>query len=160
MKKVLTINNTTKYLTVCEDGSEVNKEKLGDDGTTSFSPHCWETAEAQPTASGMARVLLMGLFSVDVLLKPNLTGGLNKIQKNCLLALCSDHILQTVPFNRYEAAKQVMTCLSLYEDQTLQRMSVAVVSLLVSKLSVEEIGHLGAEEFIIKVRAQHPHHHV
>uniref|UniRef100_A0AAR2J9W2 Protein zer-1 homolog-like C-terminal domain-containing protein n=1 Tax=Pygocentrus nattereri TaxID=42514 RepID=A0AAR2J9W2_PYGNA len=91
-----------------------------------------------------------------------------QIQKNCLLALCSDHILQTVPFNRdcakrngrrflflcspilYEAAKQVMTCLSLYEDQTLQRMSVAVVSLLVSKLSVEEIGHLGAEEFIIK----------
>ncbi|KAL6491392.1 hypothetical protein MHYP_G00017370 [Metynnis hypsauchen] len=43
-----------------------------------------------------------------------------------------------------------MMCLSLYEDQTLQRMSVAVVSLLVSKLSVEEIGQLGAEEFIIK----------
>uniref|UniRef100_A0A3B1IGH0 Zyg-11 family member, cell cycle regulator, like n=1 Tax=Astyanax mexicanus TaxID=7994 RepID=A0A3B1IGH0_ASTMX len=73
-----------------------------------------------------------------------------QIQKNCLLCLCSDHILQTVPFNRYEAVKQVMSCLSLYEDQTLQRMSVAVVSLLVSKLSVEEVGQLGAEEFIIK----------
>ncbi|XP_072543161.1 protein zyg-11 homolog [Salminus brasiliensis] len=73
-----------------------------------------------------------------------------QIQKNCLLSLCSDHILQTAPFNRYEAVKQVMNCLSLYEDLTLQRMSVAVVSLLISKLSVEEIGQLGAEEFIIK----------
>ncbi|XP_029941309.1 uncharacterized protein LOC115396247 isoform X2 [Salarias fasciatus] len=53
--------------------------KLGNDGTTTVSAHCWETARAQPTANGMARVLLMGLFSVDVLLKSNLTGGLNKI---------------------------------------------------------------------------------
>ncbi|KAL6462548.1 hypothetical protein MHYP_G00289700 [Metynnis hypsauchen] len=86
MKKVLTNNNTTKDLTVCEDGSEgeavpckPSEVKLGNDGTTSVSPHCWETAKAQPTASGTARVLLMGLFSVDVLLKSNLTGGLNKV---------------------------------------------------------------------------------
>ncbi|KAI4891270.1 hypothetical protein NFI96_016468 [Prochilodus magdalenae] len=80
----------------------------------------------------------------------NLTNLELAIQKNCLLVLCSDHFLQNIPFDRYEAAKQVMTCLSLYEDQTLQRMAVAVVSLLVSKLTVEEIGRLGAEEFIIK----------
>uniref|UniRef100_A0AAV2KHK3 BED-type domain-containing protein n=1 Tax=Knipowitschia caucasica TaxID=637954 RepID=A0AAV2KHK3_KNICA len=41
--------------------------------------HCWETAKAQPTAKGMARTLLLGLFSIDVLLKSNLTGGINKV---------------------------------------------------------------------------------
>ncbi|KAJ4922574.1 hypothetical protein JOQ06_016578, partial [Pogonophryne albipinna] len=52
---------------------------LGNDGETTVSAHCWETAKAQSTANGMARTLLMGIFSVDVLLKSNLTGGLNKV---------------------------------------------------------------------------------
>lgn len=46
--------------------------------TTAVSAHCWATAKTQSTASGMARVLQMALFSVDVLLKSNLTGGINK----------------------------------------------------------------------------------
>lgn len=73
-----------------------------------------------------------------------------QLQKNCLLTLCSDHILQVVPFDRYEAAKLIMTLLGNHEDQTVQRMVVAVVSILVSKLSTEEISKLGAEEFIMK----------
>lgn len=48
--------------------------KLRNDGTVTVSSHCWETAKASTTPSGMARVLLMGLFSVDVLLKSNLKG--------------------------------------------------------------------------------------
>ncbi|XP_036408042.1 uncharacterized protein LOC118794019 [Megalops cyprinoides] len=53
--------------------------KLGNDDSTRVSAHCWETAKAQPTAKGMARTLLLGLFSIDVLLKSNLTGGVNKV---------------------------------------------------------------------------------
>nr|XP_055057547.1 protein zyg-11 homolog isoform X3 [Misgurnus anguillicaudatus] len=73
-----------------------------------------------------------------------------KLQKNCLLTLCSDHILHVVPFDRYEATKLMMMCLENHEDQTLQRMTVAVVSILVSKLSSDEISELGAEAFIMK----------
>uniref|UniRef100_A0A671MSI1 Si:ch1073-82l19.1 n=1 Tax=Sinocyclocheilus anshuiensis TaxID=1608454 RepID=A0A671MSI1_9TELE len=73
-----------------------------------------------------------------------------QLQKNCLLTLCSDHILQVVPFDRYEAAKLIMMLLGNHADQTVQRMAVAVVSILVSKLSTEEISELGAEAFIMK----------
>ncbi|KAI2667206.1 hypothetical protein H4Q32_003629 [Labeo rohita] len=55
-----------------------------------------------------------------------------------------------VPFDRYEAAKLIMVLLGNHADQTVQRMAVAVVSILVSKLSTEEISELGAEEFIMK----------
>lgn len=54
------------------------KVKLGSDEIT-ISSHCWETAKSQKTANAMARVLLMGLFSVDILIKSNLTGGMNKV---------------------------------------------------------------------------------
>uniref|UniRef100_A0A9J8A7L2 Zyg-11 family member, cell cycle regulator, like n=1 Tax=Cyprinus carpio carpio TaxID=630221 RepID=A0A9J8A7L2_CYPCA len=73
-----------------------------------------------------------------------------QLQKNCLLTLCSDHILQVAPFDRYEAAKLIMMMLGNHEDQTVQRMAVAVVSILVSKLSTEEIAELGAEAYIMK----------
>ncbi|KAJ4947498.1 hypothetical protein JOQ06_009533, partial [Pogonophryne albipinna] len=78
-------NNPTKDLKVSEcEGETVTPCKpsevtLGNDGETTVSAHCWETAKAQSTANGMARTLLMGIFSVDVLLKSNLTGGLNKV---------------------------------------------------------------------------------
>ncbi|KAK2868908.1 hypothetical protein Q7C36_000779 [Tachysurus vachellii] len=52
---------------------------LENDDSTRVFAHCWETAEAQPTAKGMACTLLLGLFSTDVLLKSNLTGGVNKV---------------------------------------------------------------------------------
>ncbi|KAF6715578.1 hypothetical protein FQA47_025404 [Oryzias melastigma] len=39
---------------------------LGTDGDVMVSAHCWETARSQPTAKGMARTLLLGLFSVVV----------------------------------------------------------------------------------------------
>lgn len=47
--------------------------------TPPVSTHCWETAKTQPTAKGMARTLLLGLFSIDVQLKSNLNGGVNKV---------------------------------------------------------------------------------
>uniref|UniRef100_A0A8C7YMV1 Zyg-11 family member, cell cycle regulator, like n=1 Tax=Oryzias sinensis TaxID=183150 RepID=A0A8C7YMV1_9TELE len=56
-----------------------------------------------------------------------------QVQKNCLLALCSDYILQDIPFDRYVAAMLVINWLSNHQDPTLQRMAVAVISILVAK---------------------------
>lgn len=73
-----------------------------------------------------------------------------QVQKNCLLALCSDYILQDVPFDKYLAATLVINWLSSHEDPTLQRMAVAVISILVAKLSTEETAQLGKDVFIMK----------
>ncbi|XP_030015260.1 protein zyg-11 homolog [Sphaeramia orbicularis] len=73
-----------------------------------------------------------------------------QVQKNCLLALCSDYILQDVPFDKYLAATLVINWLSSHEDPTLQRMAVAVISILVAKLTTEETAHLGKDIFIMK----------
>ncbi|XP_072275757.1 protein zyg-11 homolog B isoform X2 [Pyxicephalus adspersus] len=73
-----------------------------------------------------------------------------KLQKNCLLSLCSDRILQDVPFNRFDAAKLVMQWLCNHEDQNMQRMAVAIISILAAKLSTEQTAQLGAELFIVR----------
>ncbi|XP_031710276.1 protein zyg-11 homolog isoform X2 [Anarrhichthys ocellatus] len=73
-----------------------------------------------------------------------------QVQKNCLMALCSDYILQDVPFDKYLAATLVINWLRSHEDPTLQRMAVAVISILVAKLSTEETAQLGKDVFIIK----------
>uniref|UniRef100_A0A8D3AFT6 Protein zer-1 homolog-like C-terminal domain-containing protein n=1 Tax=Scophthalmus maximus TaxID=52904 RepID=A0A8D3AFT6_SCOMX len=73
-----------------------------------------------------------------------------KVQKNCLLALCSDYILQDVPFDKYLAATLVINWLSSHEDPTLQRMAVAVISVLVAKLSTEQTAQLSKDVFIMK----------
>nr|XP_046265369.1 protein zyg-11 homolog isoform X2 [Scatophagus argus] len=73
-----------------------------------------------------------------------------QMQKNCLLALCSDYILQDVPFDKYLAATLVINWLSSHEDPTLQRLAVAVISILVAKLSIEETAQLGTDVFIMK----------
>ncbi|XP_047670924.1 protein zyg-11 homolog [Tachysurus fulvidraco] len=73
-----------------------------------------------------------------------------QIQKNCLLSLCSNYILDVVPFNRCEAAKQVMMCFISNEDETLQSLCASVIVVLMSKLSQEEIVELGTEKIIMK----------
>ncbi|XP_053346896.1 protein zyg-11 homolog isoform X2 [Clarias gariepinus] len=73
-----------------------------------------------------------------------------EIQRNCLLILCSSHILTVAPFDRCEAAKQAMMCLITNEDETLQALCASVIVFLISQLSKEEIEQLGAEVFIIK----------
>ncbi|CAJ1071728.1 protein zyg-11 homolog [Xyrichtys novacula] len=72
------------------------------------------------------------------------------VQKNCLLALCSEYILQDVPFDKYLAATLVIIWLSSHEDPTLQRMAVAVISILVSKLSTKETAQLAKDVFFMK----------
>ncbi|XP_055007761.1 protein zyg-11 homolog isoform X2 [Boleophthalmus pectinirostris] len=73
-----------------------------------------------------------------------------QVQMNCLLALCSDYMLQDVPFDKYFAATLVITWLSSHEDPTLQRMAVAVISVLIAKLSPEETAQLSKDVSIMK----------
>uniref|UniRef100_A0A8D0CVR9 Zyg-11 family member, cell cycle regulator n=1 Tax=Sander lucioperca TaxID=283035 RepID=A0A8D0CVR9_SANLU len=53
-------------------------------------------------------------------------------------------------FARFEAAKLVMQWLCNHEDQNMQRMAVAIISILAAKLSTEQTAQLGAELFIVK----------
>ncbi|XP_028988285.1 protein zyg-11 homolog isoform X2 [Betta splendens] len=76
-----------------------------------------------------------------------------QVQRNCLLALCSDYILQDIPFDKYLAATLVINWLSDHEEPALQRMAVAVISILVAKLSTEETAQLSKDIFIMKLIA-------
>ncbi|XP_046706711.1 protein zyg-11 homolog [Silurus meridionalis] len=73
-----------------------------------------------------------------------------QIQMNCLLSLSNNHILKVAPFDRCEAAKQVIMFLITNEDEFLQPLSASLIVFLIAQLTQEEIAQLGAEEFIIK----------
>lgn len=102
-----------------------------------------ELAEAMP-------VRLLSSTVTQLLLAMKTFPGHTQVQKNCLLALCSDYILQDVPFNKYLAATLVITWLSNHVDPTLQRMAVAVISILIAKLSSEETAQLSKDISIMK----------
>ncbi|XP_066589972.1 protein zyg-11 homolog B-like [Prorops nasuta] len=68
-----------------------------------------------------------------------------QLQKNTLLILCSDRILQDVSFDKYRCAKLVMNCLSAFNDAPMERMSVAICSILAAKISTVETSLLGAQ---------------
>ena len=53
-----------------------------------------------------------------------------QLQKNVLLTICNDHILQEVNFDRYRCARLVMDCLITHEDTSMHRMCVAICSIL------------------------------
>ncbi|KAI4503158.1 hypothetical protein M0802_002202 [Mischocyttarus mexicanus] len=68
-----------------------------------------------------------------------------QLQKNTLLTLCSDRILQDVTFDKYRCARLVMNCLSTFDDPSMNRMSVAICSILAAKISTIETSLLGAQ---------------
>ncbi|XP_070701180.1 protein zyg-11 homolog [Pempheris klunzingeri] len=105
------------------------------------------------TTQDLAEAMPVGLLSSTVtqlLYTMKTFPNHQQVQKNCLLALCSDYILQDVPFDKYLATTLVINWLSSHEDPTLQRMAVAVISILVAKLSTEESAQLGKDVFIMK----------
>ncbi|KAL1502767.1 hypothetical protein ABEB36_007865 [Hypothenemus hampei] len=67
-----------------------------------------------------------------------------QLQKNSLLTLCSDRILQEVTFNRFKCAKLVLDALCIFDEVNMNRMAVAICSILASKVSTEETSELGA----------------
>ncbi|KAJ8000990.1 hypothetical protein DPEC_G00186170 [Dallia pectoralis] len=86
--------------------------KIGIDGTVTVSSHCWETAKACTTPNGMERVLLMGLFSLDVLLKSNVEGGVSKLDSSAERRQALDpriltrYTLQAAVVNQFPTAKE------------------------------------------------------
>ncbi|XP_076353569.1 protein zyg-11 homolog B-like [Tachypleus tridentatus] len=68
-----------------------------------------------------------------------------QLQKNTLLTLCSDRILQDVSFDKYRCAKLVMESLVAFDDPSMNRMSVAICSILAAKISTAETSCLGAK---------------
>ncbi|XP_013869259.1 protein zyg-11 homolog isoform X2 [Austrofundulus limnaeus] len=108
------------------------------------------------TNQGLAEAMPVSLISstVSQLLHAMKTfPNHQQLQKNCLLALCSDYILQDVPFDKYLAAMLVINWLSNHEEPTMQRMAVAVVSILVAKLSTEEMAQLSKDILFMKLLA-------
>nr|XP_023021052.1 protein zyg-11 homolog B-like [Leptinotarsa decemlineata] len=67
-----------------------------------------------------------------------------QLQKNSLLTLCSDRILQDVHFDKFRCAKLVLDALCRFEDINMDRMAVAICSILAAKVSTEETSVLGA----------------
>ncbi|XP_053185366.1 protein zyg-11 homolog isoform X3 [Scomber japonicus] len=123
------------------------------------SPHVHLVATAcvfNLTTQDMAEAMPVRLLSSTVTQLLNAMKTFPKhqqVQKNCLLALCSDYILQDVPFDKYLASTLVINWLSSHEDPTLQRMAVAIISFLVAKLSTEETAQLSKDAFIMKLLA-------
>lgn len=58
--------------------------------------------------------------------------------------MCSDRILQDVTFDRYRCARLVLDCLCNFEDTSMDRMSVAICSILAAKISTAETTTLGS----------------
>ncbi|XP_036150021.1 protein zyg-11 homolog B isoform X3 [Monomorium pharaonis] len=78
----------------------------------------------------------------------------HQLQKNTLLTLCSDRILQDVTFDKYRCARLVMNCLSTFDDASMNRMSVAICSILAAKISTLETSMLGAQpQYMLKLLA-------
>ncbi|CAF3632366.1 unnamed protein product [Rotaria socialis] len=67
-----------------------------------------------------------------------------QLQKNCLLALCSDRILHEPNFNFFLLASLVMNNLQNHTDSAIIQPGVAILALLTSRLTVEECTKLGS----------------
>ncbi|XP_065349750.1 protein zyg-11 homolog [Cloeon dipterum] len=73
-----------------------------------------------------------------------------QLQKNTLLTLCSDRILQDVKFDKFRCARLVMECLCAFDDASMNRMSVAICSILAAKISTNETSELGSKPAFMK----------
>lgn len=67
-----------------------------------------------------------------------------QLQKNVLLTICNDRILQEVDFDRFRCARLVMDCLYTWPNHSMNRMSVAICSILAAKITTQETSRLGS----------------
>ncbi|XP_071953528.1 protein zyg-11 homolog [Antedon mediterranea] len=74
-----------------------------------------------------------------------------QLQKNALLTMCSDRILQDVDFDRFHASRMVMDCLFAFDDQSMIRMAVAICSILAAKISTKQTAELGTKRNMQKL---------
>lgn len=67
-----------------------------------------------------------------------------QIQKNSLLTLCTDCILYDVVFDKFRCAKLVMKALISTDDVSMNRMAVAMISVLAATIKTEETTVIGS----------------
>jgi Zyg-11 family protein len=53
-----------------------------------------------------------------------------QLQKNILLTICCDRIMNDVTFDRFRCARLAMNCLCEWQDNSMNKMSVAICSML------------------------------
>lgn len=58
-----------------------------------------------------------------------------QLHKNALLTLCSDRILQDIKFDRFMCARLVLDGLCYFDEVNMDRMGVAICSILAAKVS-------------------------
>ncbi|XP_014310092.1 protein zyg-11 homolog A isoform X2 [Myotis lucifugus] len=100
------------------------------------------------THQGLARGMPVRLLSeVTCLLFKALKNfpHYQQLQKNCLLSLTNPRILVDVPFDRFDAAKFVMSWLCKHENPKMQTMAVSITSILALQLSREQTAQLKDE---------------
>ena len=68
-----------------------------------------------------------------------------QLQKNTLLTLCSDRILHDISFDKYRCARLVLDSLCAFNEAAVNRMSVAICSVLAAKISTADSSLLGAQ---------------
>ncbi|EEB12106.1 conserved hypothetical protein [Pediculus humanus corporis] len=73
-----------------------------------------------------------------------------QMQKNTLLTLCSDRILQDVQFDKFRCVRLVLVCLCNFDDSSINRMSVAICSILAAKICTNETDILGAQPVFMR----------
>jgi len=73
-----------------------------------------------------------------------------QLQKNVLLTISSLRILQEVEFDKYRCARLVLDCLCSWQDHHMNKMSVAICSILAAKISTEETSELGSQPNYMK----------
>lgn len=73
-----------------------------------------------------------------------------QLQKNGLLTLCCDRILHEVTFDKYWCARLVLDCLLTFNDSSVDRMAVAICSILAAKISTAQTALLGARNLYMR----------
>ncbi|XP_065220691.1 protein zyg-11 homolog B-like [Planococcus citri] len=69
-----------------------------------------------------------------------------QLQKNALLTLCNDRMLQNTNMDRYRCARLVLDALCRFTDEATQRLCVAISSIVVARISTDQMNELGSEK--------------
>jgi len=67
-----------------------------------------------------------------------------QLQKNILLTICCDRIINDVNFDRFRCAKLALKCLGEWQDNSMNKMSVAICSMLAARITTAQTSELGS----------------
>ena len=67
-----------------------------------------------------------------------------QLQKNILLTICCDRIVNDVNFDRSRCAKLSLKCLGEGQDNSINSMSVAICSMLAARITTSQTSELGS----------------